>query len=141
MLRELVNEVSDRFDRILIDNPPNLEFCSWTSMTASDYIVAPLQAEDYGAQGIQFVNQAVETIRAATNPRLVLLGYLRTMYNKRTALHIAFSAAIAERFPGVLFENFIPHANPFREAIVARKPMPFFKPRIEASKAVGRIVC
>ena len=86
------------------------------------------------------MNQAVETIRAATNPRLVLLGYLRTMYSKRTALHIAFSAAIEERFPGLLFENFIPDANPYREAIVARKPVSFFKPRIEASKAVGRIV-
>ncbi len=140
VLREVVNEVGGEFDRILIDNPPNLEFCSWASMTASDFVVTPLQAEDYGAQGIQFVNQAVEAVRAATNPRLMLLGYLRTMYSKRTALHIAFSAAIEQNFPGLLFENFIPDANPFREAIVARKPMSFFKPRLEASKAVGRIV-
>lgn len=139
-LREVVNEVGESYDRILIDNPPNLEFCSWASMTASDYVVTPLQAEDYGAQGIQFVNQAVETIRAATNPRLALLGYVRTMYSKRTALHVAFSAAIEQNFPGLLFENFIPDANPFREAIVARKPMAFFKPRLEAAKAVGRIV-
>ena len=140
VLRELVNEVAGQFDRILIDNPPNLEFCSWASMTASDFVVTPLQAEDYGAQGIQFVNQAVEAIRQTTNPRLVLLGYLRTMFNKRTALHIAFSASIEQAFPGLLFENFIPHANPFREAIVKRMPMSFFKPRLEASKAVGRIV-
>lgn len=140
VLRELVNEVADRFDRVVIDNPPNLEFCSWASMTASDFVVTPLQAEDYGAQGIQFVNQAVEAIRAATNPRLMLLGYVRTMYNKRAAIHVAFSEAIKQNFPGLLFENFIPHANPFREAIVARKPMTFYKPRIEASKAIGRII-
>lgn len=139
VLRQLVNEVADDFDRVLIDNPPNLEFCSWASMTAADYVVTPLQAEDYGAQGIQFVNQAVDAIRASTNPRLALLGYVRTMYNKRAALHVAFSAAIEQNFPGLLFENFIPHANPIREAIVARKPLAFFKPRLEAAKAVGRI--
>jgi chromosome partitioning protein len=140
VLRELVNEVGERFDRILIDNPPNLEFCSWASMTASDYVVTPLQSEDYGAQGIQFVNQAVETIRAATNPRLLLLGYVRTMYQKRAAIHIAYSETIRQNFPGLLFENFIPHATQFREAVMVRKPMAFFKPRLEASKAVQRIV-
>lgn len=140
VLRELVNEVAERFDRIVIDNPPNLEFCSWASMTAADYIVTPLQAEDYGAQGIQFVNQAVEAIRAVTNPRLVLLGYVRTMYQKRASIHIAYSETIKANFPGLLFENFIPHATQFREAVMVRKPMPFYKPRLEASKAVGRIV-
>jgi len=140
VLRELVNEMHGAFDRILIDNPPNLEFCSWASMTASDYVITPLQAEDYGAQGIQFVNQAVETIRAATNPRLVLLGYVRTMYQKRASIHVAYSETIKANFPGMLFENFIPHATQFREAVMVRKPMPFYKPRIEASKAVGRVI-
>ncbi len=140
VLREVVNEVADRFDRIVIDNPPNLEFCSWAAMTAADYIVTPLQAEDYGAQGIQFVNQAVGAIRAATNPRLVLLGYVRTMYQKRASIHIAYSETIRANFPGLLFDNFIPHATQFREAVMVRKPMPFYKPRLEASKAVGRIV-
>lgn len=140
VLRELVNEVGDQFDRVVIDNPPNLEFCSWTSMTASDFVLTPLQAEDYGAQGIQFVNQAVEVIRAATNPRLMLLGYVRTMYQKRASIHIAYSETIKANFPGLLFDNFIPHATQFREAVMVRKPMPFYKPRLEASKAVGRIV-
>lgn len=139
-LRELVNEIADQFDRILIDNPPNLEFCSWTSMTASDYVLTPLQAEDYGAQGIQFVNQAVELIQASSNPRLMLLGYIRTMYQKRASIHIAYSETIRNNFPGLLFENFIPHATQFREAVMLRQPMPFYKPRLEATKAVGRIV-
>lgn len=140
VLRELVNEVASKFDRVVIDNPPNLEFCSWTSMTASDFVVTPLQAEDYGAQGIQFVNQAVETIRAITNPRLMLLGYVRTMFQKRAAIHIAYSETIKSNFPGLLFENFIPHATQFREAVMVRKPMPFYKPRLEASKAISRII-
>jgi chromosome partitioning protein len=139
-LRELVNELGGQYDRILIDNPPNLEFCSWASMTASDYVVTPLQAEDYGAQGIQFVNQAVETIRAATNPRLALLGYVRTMYQKRAAIHVAYSETIKQNFPGLLFENFIPHATQFRESVMVRKPMPYYKPRIEATKALQRII-
>ena len=139
-LRDLVQEVADRFDRVVIDNPPNLEFCSWASMTAADYIVTPLQAEDYGAQGIQFVNQAVETIRAATNPRLVLLGYVRTMFQKRASIHIAYSETIRANLPGLLFDNFIPYATQFREAVMVRKPMAFYKPRLEAAKAVARVV-
>lgn len=139
-LRDLVNDLAGVFDRVLIDNPPNLEFCSFASMTAADYVLCPLQAEDYGAQGIQFVNEAVRIIRASANPRLVLLGYLRTMFQPRSAIHIAYCERLNRDFPGLVFENFIPRAAQFQEAVMAQKPISFYKPKIEAAKACGRIV-
>lgn len=139
-LRELVNEVGGQFEVILTDNPPNLEFCSWASLTAADYVITPLQAEDYGAQGIRFVNEAVATIRASTNPRLMLLGYLRSLFQKRAAVHLAYSEALAVSFPGLLFDNYIPYATQYREAIIQRTPINFYKPKVEAAKAIERIV-
>ena len=50
-VREFLDEVKEGYDLVLIDNPPNLHLCGWAALTASDGIVVPLQAEDYGARG------------------------------------------------------------------------------------------
>ena len=48
-LRDFLVEVRANYDLILVDCPPNLHFCSWTALVASDYVVVPLQAEDFGS--------------------------------------------------------------------------------------------
>src|SRR5262245_52910295 len=46
-LRDFVRDVGQDFDVILIDCPPNLQLCSWAALVASDFVLVPLQAEDY----------------------------------------------------------------------------------------------
>ena len=82
-LREFLAEVRDGYDLVLIDCPPNLHLCSWAALVASDYLVVPLQPEDYGAQGIIEVQESVQLVRSGPNPRLRLLGYLLTLMNAR----------------------------------------------------------
>jgi chromosome partitioning protein len=138
-LREFLNDLAG-YDRVLIDNPPNLEFCSWASMTAADYVLCPTQAEDYGAQGVQFVARAVELVRAGVNPRLAMLGLVRTMFQKRSTVHLSFSEKLQADYPGILLENFIPHAAQFREAVTAQTPIGFYRPRCQAALACAAVV-
>ena len=72
---------------ILIDCPPNLQLCSWAALVASDFVLVPLQAEDYGAQGITSVRRAVAAVQEGPNAGLRLLGYLITMFNRRLSIH------------------------------------------------------
>ena len=80
-LREVVEAVRDRYDMVLIDCPPNLHLCSWAALVASDFLIVPLQPEDYGAQGIIDVQESVALVTELANPGLSLLGYLITMFN------------------------------------------------------------
>ena len=61
-----------RFDVALIDCPPNLSLCSWAALLAADFVVVPVQAEDYGAQGIVYIQRAFDMALAHHNPRLRL---------------------------------------------------------------------
>ncbi len=79
-LRAFLDDVRARYDYVLIDCPPNLCLCSWTALVASDHLIVPLQAEDYG-QGIVDVQDSVALVTAGPNPALRLLGYLITMFN------------------------------------------------------------
>ena len=103
-LREFLAEVRSDYDVILIDNPPNLHLCGWAALTASDGLVVPLQAEDYGAQGIVAVMEAVAAVRERTNPALRLLGLLLTMYDKRLGIHVAYERHLREIYGPDVFE-------------------------------------
>ena len=75
-LRDFLAEVRGTYDLIMIDCPPNLHLCSWSALVASDYVLVPLQPEDYGAQGIADVQASISRVQAGPNPSLKLLGFL-----------------------------------------------------------------
>jgi chromosome partitioning protein len=135
-IREFLDEVKDRYDLVLIDNPPNLHLCGWAALTASDGLVVPLQAEDYGAQGIVAVLEAVAAVRERTNPGLATLGYLLTMYDKRLGIHLAYERHLREIYGAAVFEATFPLAKDFKEAVAARQPVSLYKPRSAAARAI-----
>ena len=51
-IRALVADLAGEFDLVLIDCPPNLHLCSRAALVASSWIVIPVQAEDFGSQGL-----------------------------------------------------------------------------------------
>jgi chromosome partitioning protein len=135
-IREFLSEVRSEYDLILIDNPPNLHLCGWAALTASDGLVVPLQAEDYGAQGIVAVMEAVAAVRDRTNPALQMLGLLLTMYDKRLGIHVAYERHLREIYSQDVFEATFPLAKDFKEAVAARLPVSVYKPRSAAAKSI-----
>jgi chromosome partitioning protein len=135
-IREFLAEVRGEYDLILIDNPPNLHLCGWAALTASDGLVVPLQAEDYGAQGIVAVMEAVAAVRGRTNAALRLLGLLLTMYDKRLGIHVAYERHLREIYGPDVFEATFPLAKDFKEAVASRLPVSAYKPRSTAAKAI-----
>jgi chromosome partitioning protein len=135
-LRSFLAEVADRYDLVLIDCPPNLHLCSWAALVASTHLVVPLQAEDYGAQGLGPVQEALDLVVAGPNPKLALLGFLITMFNARLAIHKLYDGLLREQYGPAVFRTCIPYAADYKEAIAQRKPIAQYKPRGASAKAI-----
>ena len=135
-LADVLTELAPRYDLILIDCPPTLSGCSWAGLVAADALVVPLQAEDYGAQGVRAIQDWVATVRAATNPHLRLLGYLITMFNTRLAIHKAYEQRLRAAYGSDVFTVMIPYAADFKEAIAARQTLAQYKPKGASAKTV-----
>jgi chromosome partitioning protein len=135
-LREFLDGVRSHYDLILIDCPPNLHLCSWAALVASDYLIVPLQPEDYGAQGIAEVQGSVARVVAGPNPALRLLGYLITMVSPRRSIHQLYEAQLRGAYGDDVFASRIPEATEFVEAVARRMPIAQHKPRGAAAKAV-----
>ncbi len=138
-MRDFLAEVRDGYDLALIDCPPNLHLCSWAALVAADAVVVPLQAEDYGAQGIASVQQAVAAVRSHANPSLHLLGYLITMFDKRLGIHTMYEATLRQLYGAEVFTNPFPLAKDYKEAVAARLPIGHYKPRSAAAKATAAV--
>jgi chromosome partitioning protein len=135
-LRTFLAEVRERYDVVLIDNAPNLHLCSWAALVASNHLVVPLQAEDYGAQGLGPVQDSVDLVASGPNPDLSLLGFLLTMFNARLAIHKLYETTLRAQYGALVFETRIPYAADYKEAIAQRRPIVQYKPRGASAKAI-----
>jgi chromosome partitioning protein len=138
-MAEFLDEVRADFDLVLIDCPPNLQLCSWAALVASDHLVVPLQAEDYGAQGLGPVQRSVQAVHAGPNPRLNLLGYLITMFDKRLAIHLAYETTLRRMYGADVFTANFPLAKDFKEAVASRQPISHYKPKAASAKAMKAV--
>jgi len=88
-----LRELAPLYDFIMFDCPPRLSLVSYAALVASDGVVVPLEAADWGAQGLGVVSQAVQYVQRIHNPRLRLLGYVISRYRGQR-----MGTAVLQRF-------------------------------------------
>jgi chromosome partitioning protein len=138
-LRDALAEVAGGYDLALLDCPPNVQLCSWAAMAAADGVVVPLQAEDYGAQGLVAIRRSLGRVRGEANPELRLIGYLIAMFNKTLGVHISYEADLRQIYGDDVFATVIPLAKDFKEAVILRQPVGHYKPKSAAAKVVAAL--
>ena len=137
-VRTFLREVEGQYDVIIIDCPPNLHLCSWNALLAADFVMVPLQPEDFGAQGITHIQRAIDLALEKYNPKLRMLGYLVTL-RQRLALHDAYERQLRNLYGAFVFDAVFPLKKDFKEAIAERTPIHFLHPKSGAAKDVKAI--
>ena len=132
-------DVRGAYDAVLCDTPPSLETLSWLPAMAADVALTPTPAEALAVQELVHAGRFLERVRWAGNPRLVWLGVALTMFQPRLAIHEAFARSLRETYGNLVLENAIPYNVAFKECVVARQPLAFWKPKTAAAKAVDAV--
>ena len=137
LLRDALAEISG-YDIILIDCPPNLYLASWNAMIASQHVVVPVPPEDFGAQGLRVVHQAIDQA-SKLNPVLSLTGHLVTRYDGRLAVHRAYEQKLRTLYLDTVFDSVVPEASAFKVALTCRKPVSHHMPGSKAAKVMAQV--
>ena len=82
LLRNALQKVKGKYDYILFDCPPSMSWITINAMTASDYLLAPAQADPKSLHGISRLAEAC--YRAGTDTRIN--GIFFTMYKQNTRI-------------------------------------------------------
>lgn len=135
-LAEGLREIRDLYDYIVFDCPPRLSLVSFAALCASDYVIIPLEAADWGAQGIVQVTAAVNHVHDHYNKGLHLLGYLVSRFKSRRSYQRSYLVKLREHFGQFAFDTVIPDLAGYEKSVTHSVPITLHAPAgIEAGIA------
>ena len=132
-----VRALSSHYDFIVFDCPPRLSLVSFAALCASEHVIVPLEAADWGAQGIAQVTEAVDYVRERFNPRLELLGYLVSRFKASRLYQKAYLQQMREQFGPRVFDTRIVDLAGFERSVTDAIPITSHDPRGRAA-AIAR---
>lgn len=125
--------VRSQYDYILFDCPPRLSLVSFASLCASDAIIIPLEAADWGAQGVVDVTEAVRYVQKHHNPRLQLLGFLVSRYRGTRGLQKTYFRQLKKVHGPLAFDTAIIDLAAFERSVAYRDPITRLDPHGKAA--------
>lgn len=105
ILRMLLDEIESMYDYIFIDCPPNNGLVAVNAMCASDYLLVPINCEVFALDGMGLISAKYEEVKKLVNPKLQILGYVMSRYDKRLTLHREAYQQMESLFPGKVFNT------------------------------------
>ena len=127
VIKETLKDIQDDYDYILIDCPPTWDIMTAAALTASDYVIVPIQSNDqfsldgYG-QTLDHINQLIES---GENKNLEVLGVFLTKTKPYRKAHQKFISDIQAVSAEIrLFETGIRESEqPVINSIESNRPL------------------
>jgi chromosome partitioning protein len=115
LLKKALSKMNDDFDCIIIDCPPSLGLLTINALSASDYLLIPIQCEYFALEGLGQLMETTKLIKGV-NPKLVIGGVILTMYDSRTKLSENVVSDVKEFFEDTAFKTVVPRNVRLSEA-------------------------
>ncbi len=129
ILREVLEPLQEEYDYIIIYCPPSLGLLTLNSLTSSQYVIIPLQAEFLALQGLAKIQQIIKKVKIRLNKELEIAGVVATMYDARKVLNRDVVETIKKYFGKKVFNTLIRDNVALAEAPAARKDIFKYSPK------------
>ena len=107
MLKNALEQVTDKYDYILIDCAPSLGLLTLNALTAADSLIIPIQCEYFALEGLGKLLNTVKSVQKIHNNRLDIEGLLLTMYDSRLRLSNQVVEEVQNHFNDMVFKTII----------------------------------
>jgi chromosome partitioning protein len=94
-----VEALERHFDYCVIDPPPTLGVRMIATLACAEFVVMPIELEEYSTEGVKDMLQTVFGARQQWNPRLKFLGILANRFTHNSLRQRAAASALFEHFP------------------------------------------
>lgn len=140
VLRQYVDSVKRDYDYVLLDCRPSLGMLVINALSASDYVLVPVQADYLAAEDMTELVGTVRSIQRQINPRLKIGGVFLTMANETTFRKDIVSSVktnFGRHLP--VLDTVIPATVRLAEVSTADKSIFQHEPRGRAADAYRRL--
>jgi chromosome partitioning protein len=112
------------YDLVLIDCPAGLGKVTTRALENATHVLSPLQAEPLALRSVGQILALVDRIRATKNPKLELLGFVLSMFDRKVPASLDVAETLWAKFPsGVVMDAIIPRDEMFLEASLRGSPL------------------
>ena len=115
LLKKALEDIKNDFDAVIIDCPPSLGLLTINALSASEYLVIPIQCEYFALEGLGQLINTMKLIKGV-NPNLKLGGIILTMFDSRTRLSSNVVKDVREFFKDTAFLTIVPRNVRLSEA-------------------------
>ena len=141
VLKQYLDSVKQNYDYVLLDCRPALGMLVINALSASDYVLIPVQADYLAAEDMTELAGTVQSIKRQINPSLQIGGVFLTMVNEtnfRKDIVSAVRENCGDHLP-VLWTT-IPATVRLAEVSTANKSIVLHEPKGKAAEAYRRLV-
>ena len=141
VLRQYIDSVKKDYDYVLLDCRPSLGMLVINALSASDYVLIPVQADYLAAEDMTELIGTVQSIKRQINPKLKVGGVFLTMAND-TNFRRDIVASVKENFGKHLpvMNAVIPATVRLAEISTADKSIFLHDPKGRAADAYRNLV-
>lgn len=134
-LKEALEAVQDKFDRIYIDTPPALNFYSLSALIAADSVLIPIDCDDFAIQGLFNLQRQIDEIREDHNPNLQIEGIIANQYLTNAKLpNQIVETLINDGHP--VIPTYVSQSVKMRESHQVKTPLLQFAPKHKLTKCL-----
>jgi chromosome partitioning protein len=135
VLRQALVTVKPRYDYLILDCPPSLGWISVSALVACDTVIVPVQCEYFAMEAVAQVLATIQQVQRDYNPKLMIEGFLLTMYDPRTRLATEISSEVRGLFKEKTFFTQIPRNVSLAEASAKGMPIHLYRPTSSGAEA------
>jgi chromosome partitioning protein len=120
-LRLEEENISSRYDYVIIDCPPSFSQNTINALAASNYAIVPAVMDDYATTSIDYIRENIQILKRnlrLNNPDL--LGVLPTQYDPRQSVSSSIFAGLVKRYIDLKIYNPIRLNAAYRKAQIQR---------------------
>lgn len=129
----------DDYKYVLFDSPPNMGSLALNALAIADYVLIPVQTQYLALTGLELTLKSVSKVQRRLNPKLKILGYFATQFDRRTRVAKEVLQHLQERFKAELFSTAIGVNSKLVEAFDARKPIIYKTPSARGAVEYTRL--
>lgn len=133
-LKNALAVVSDQYDYILIDTPPNLGFFAFNALTPANEAMITLQCQPYAFRALDSTLKLIDLVQKG-NQTLNIKAIVLTLYDKRLTLTKSVESVARRRFGPLIPETVIPINISIAEATLDGEPVAVYASRSTGAAA------
>jgi chromosome partitioning protein len=133
LLRNRLQEIEKKYDHILIDTPPSIEFFTLNALIAAQLVVVPTTCEYLSMHGVSQISDIIKVLKGIDHD--VEYKVLITMYDSRKTSERVIYEKIQGKYGTMLCKTVIELDDKVQESHIVNLPVQYYD---EKSRAAGQ---